>query len=177
MTIELTTLREELDKAISTATEDAARVETLTTAVSAMEAALSSLKDEVRSAERTALLSSIRRRGCESRVNVAEANELAAGGTCTRADLLLWVSDALRTNVSGLAEAVVAKLESAQRVGGLEESSLVRTAAMHTTKTGRTMWRCLTPAQHERVWKALTMTCPKRGEGRLGTPYVLTLDS
>lgn len=175
MTFEMTALRENLETAINNATSAHTRVETLNTAVGAMQTALSSLKAEHRTARFAELRARNEARNAEECLHVAEANELAANWPVDKAHLTLWICDALRTSVSGLAEAVVAKLEYAQRFGGLREEGLESVGVNHTTKTGRTVWRGLAREQRRRVWQALTLNCPPRDEGVLGTPYVLEL--
>ena len=175
-----TDLRAELETAVRDAERQAGRMETLDATISHMQAAMSGLRAEAESARNAHLYARIAVRQHDERLRVAEANEIAddimanTGGD-PKSRLLRAINHALRSKIDGLAAGVIKELEFRQRNGGLLREHLNNLEIAIGDTMIECRWRKLTESQRDRVWEALEIICPPRGDGRLGITYPIPL--
>ena len=118
----------------------------------------------------------------------AEANEIASAADVTnqvsRETLIAVIEYAIKPSLPydeddySYGECIVNNLESAQSCGGLQEDDegLQNIRVSVVKRDGSYFYRPITKGQLKKAWAILENYCPRRDNGRLNTPYVLTID-
>ena len=121
-------------------------------------------------------------------VGYAVANEIASAADVTkqvsRETLIAVLEYAIKPSLPydeddySYGECIVNNLETAQGSGGLAEDDegLPNIRVSVVKRDGSFFYRPITKGQLKKAWAILEQYCPRRDNGRLNTPYVLTID-